>query len=456
MSNNLRKLSKVEDVCGPFEAQKSDIKEAINYATVSLPWTFDRMRYGPRAQNSVNDRLIHILMGVLNQTILERILTGKGYECSKQWKKYRDSDVFDFIVNGKTYDVKTSHIYSEYSAKNDRQNFSPELLISNKDYEGPEWRHFFPMMVPVSQLTIDKIKDAYIFGISETYQDLRHIEPVISDGGFWCATPFDKAFYFMQSTHVIKQREREGKGFRIRASWKRNQSRLNGKRKSVRITLFGEWAEDRQTEILKLSEAETGTSVKEFSSLSCIRLEHPALLDDFDKISISVENEFDEFIPKPNNPKINLNNPNFKWEVGKDSFVNLKMPKDYNIRWVGFTPFTLFTSTFPSYPSYFIPHPSNMDINVPGQAITKIREKLEQLSRRREKAIADGKNIPWPDFVSLIGKKGQINAGLLIAAQRFGKPIGAACYFYPPFGFQETAIYVLPKDLYRIDCLPRR
>jgi len=96
-----------------------------------------------------------------------------------------------------------------------------------------------------------------------------------------------------------------------------------------------------------------------------------------------------------------------------------------------------------------------MNINVPGEAITKIREKLEYLSRRRETAIAEGKNIPWPNFVSLIGKKGRINAGLLIAAQRFGRPIGAACYFYPPFGFQETAIYVLPKDLYCLDFLPK-
>lgn len=453
--SNLKKLSSVQEILGPFEAQKSEIEEAINYAKVSLPWTFDRMRYGPRAQNSVNDRLIHILLGVLNQTILERVLTGKGYECSKQWKKYRDSDVFDFIVNKKIYDVKTTHIYSEYSEANKREEFSPKLLLSNKDYEGPEWRHFFPMMVPISQLTVDTIKDAYIFGISETYQDLRHTTPMKTDRGFWCAAPFGSAFYFMQSTRVIKQREEEGKGFKIRASWKRSQDTINGKRKKATMTLFGEWAGDRQTETLELSERKTKTGVKEFSSLSCIRLEHPALLDEFDEIFISVENEFDKFIARPTNPKINLNDPNFVWKVGSQSFVNLQIPKDYHVFWVGFIPFTSFTSLFPSYPSYFIPHPSNMDINQPGKAVPNIKERLEGLNRRREKALAEGKRIPWPDFVSFI-RGGEIKAGLLIARQRFGRSIGAACYFYPPYGFQETAIYVLPKDLYCMEYLPRK
>ena len=414
------------------------------------------MRYGPKAQHSVNDRLIHILLGVLNQTILERILTKKGYKCEKQWKKYRDSDIFDFHVNGKTYDVKTTQIYTEYSAKNERENFSPEFLIANKDYEGPEWRRFFPMMVPISQLTIDKVKDAYIFGISETYQDIRHIEPKKSDKGFWCAAPFQKAFYFMQSTYVIKRREEAGKGFRVRVSWRLKQRTLSEQRKMARMTIFGEWDGDRQTEILDLKESKTVISEKEFSSLSCVRLENPAVLGEFDNIVISVENNFKEIVTKPNNPKINLNDDNFEWILQKDSFVNLRMPEDYKVRWVGFIPFAQFSAIFPSYPSYFIPRPRDMSVNVPGEAINKIREKFAYFSKRRDKAIAENKEIPWPDFLSLIGKKGQINAGFLIAAQRFGRPIGAACYFYPPYGFSESAIYVLPKDLYCLEFLPKK
>ncbi|MBT0158971.1 hypothetical protein G4O51_03190 [Candidatus Bathyarchaeota archaeon A05DMB-2] len=451
----MKKLENASEIWGPYKIEKPDIEGAIEYATISLPWTFDRMRYGPKKQHTVNDRLIHILLGVLNQTILERVLTEKGYKCSKQWKRYRDSDIFDFHVNGRKYDVKTTHIYSEYSSKVNREDFSPELLMANKDYAGPEWRHFFPVMVPISQLTVDKIKDAYIFGISETYQDIRHIEPKKLDKGFWCAAPFGKAFFFMQSTYVIRRREEEGKGFRVRISWKRNQRSLIGQRKTATLTIFGEWAGERQTEKIDLRESKTLISEKTFSSLSCLRFTHPAIMDDFDQIIVTVENDFREIITKPNNPRINLNDANFEWILGKDSFVNLRMPDDYCIWWIGFIPFTIFATTFPSYPSYFIPHPKDMSINVPGQAITKVKEKLEYLSRRREKAISEGKNIPWPDFVSLIGKKGRINAGLLVAAQRFGRPIGAACYFYPPFGFQETAIYVLPKDLYCLDFLPK-
>jgi len=312
----LRKLANIRDIWGPYKIEKSDIKEAINYATISLPWTFDRMRYGPRKQHSVNDRLVHILLGVLNQTILERILSERGYKCSKQWKKYRDSDVFDFHVNGRTYDVKTTHIYSEYSKKNERENFSPELLMTNKDYPGPEWRHFFPMMVPISQLTVDKIKDAYIFGISETYQDIRHIAPSKGDKGFWCAAPFEKAFYFMQSTYVIRRREEEEQGFKIRVSWKRNQRSLNGKRKVACLTIFGEWAGERQIENIEIKESKTAISEHTFSSLSCVRFSHPSILDDFDQIIVSVENDFKEIVTKPNNPKINLNDANFEWIIG--------------------------------------------------------------------------------------------------------------------------------------------
>lgn len=454
---DMKKISKVGDIWPACKARKSDVQEAINYATISLPWTFDRMRYGPRSQKAVNARLIHILMGVLNQTILERILTKKGFKCSKDWTKYRESDVFDFMINERKYDVKTVHIYSEYNESTNREDFSINLLISNKDYGGPEWRHFFPMMVALSQLTIERMKDSYIFGIAETYDDLREREPQLSDGGFWCAAPFKKAHYFFHSTHIIKQREEEGKGFNVKATWKRRQQRLfKETKRKVEMTLFGEWAGDRQTETLKLAEGKSAVSEKEFSSLSCVKLEHPAILDNNDEIIVAVNNLFDEFISKPTKPLVNLNDPDFEWKLHRTSFVNLQVPKDYEVYWIGYIPFTEFATLFPSYKAYFIPHPNNMSINQPGRAPPRLKKRFSSLDKRREKELNKGTKVPWPAFFPLIDKQNNIKAGLLLAAMRRGtKPIGAACYYYPPYALWESAIYILPGDLYTMDSLPK-
>lgn len=43
----MKKLSIPTDIWPPSQVQPEDIEEAINYAKISVPWTFDRMRYGP-------------------------------------------------------------------------------------------------------------------------------------------------------------------------------------------------------------------------------------------------------------------------------------------------------------------------------------------------------------------------------------------------------------------------
>jgi hypothetical protein len=452
----MEKVSKISDIWPAFQVKDSEIEEAIEYATISLPWTFDRLRYGPRTQKAVNNRLLHVLIGVLNQTILERALTEKGYTCSKEWKKYRDSDVFDFTIQGRTHDVKTFHVYSEYNDSLNRKPFSVKLLVSNKDNEGPEWRTFFPMMVTLSQLTVEKMKDSYIFGVTETYEDIRKRQPRLSDKGFWCAAPYDKAHSFFHSTRVIKLREKEGQGFKVRAALRRTQRRLfENKRRIVKLRLIGEWAENRQIEEMDLREGKTIVSQKEFSSLSCVKLEHPATLGEGDEIVITVQSIFREFVPKPTNPRFNLNDANFAWIMNKQSFVNLRMPEDYKVYWIGHIPFKEFASLFTSYRSYFIPLGNNMDSNQPGRVNADSREKLESLDRRRQKAVDQGIEVPWPPFLSLIDKKNVVKAGLLIAAMSGARPIGAACYYYPPYALWESAIYVLPRDLYTMDSLPK-
>ncbi len=447
----LKKISTIDDLWDSLVVSDEDILEAYNYATVSLPWTFDRMRYGQSTQKSINRRLVNIFIGVLNQTMLERILTDKGYDCSKEWKKYRDSDIFDFQIGKKKYDVKTVVLYSEYNNNSKREPFTKEFLINNKDYSGRIWRQFFPIMVAISQLTINKMKDGYIFGIAECNEDLRKRQPKPNDGGYWCSTPFKKALNFFQNKIVIKEREKANQGFKVKLNWFVEQTTIDDSEDPSEIKLHGEWNGKRLTETKNIEPNENIISNNNFSSLCCIEFKDPWRLST-GKLKITVNNEYNSFIHKITDPTINLNDDDFKWIVDDSSFVNLKIPPDYQIYWLGHISFTEFASTFPNYPSHFIPHPQNMDENQEARVNDRTRKKFRTMDRRREKAINDGIEIPWPEFSSFI-EGSKLKAGILSVAMRGPKPIGAACYYYPPYAMQETALYILPSDLYIMDSL---
>jgi len=161
----------------------------------------------------------------------------------------------------------------------------------------------------------------------------------------------------------------------------------------------------------------------------------------------------DAFVQKGKNPDVNLNDPNFVWKLEKPSFVNLRIPKDYRVYWLGYISFLDFSAKFQTYPAWFVPHPKTGErINTPGRPMPKLRDKLAALDRRRAKAIQDGKEVPWPEFTKLLTQN-SVRAGMLIAARRGNMVLGAACYYYPPHGFYETALYVLPKDLWPMDTL---
>lgn len=433
--------------------RKGDWEEAVNYASISLPWTFDRMHYGPKSQKAVNYRLLHIFIGVLNQTILEQELKKKGYSCKMDWTNYRENDVFDFSIKDKIYDVKTSIIYSEYDKNLKRKSFSLELLIQGRSYSGPFWRDFFPQMVPLTQLTIEAHKDGYIFGVAKTIKDLRKVAPYAGDGGFWCAVPYDKASVFFQKRDLILAREEASTGFSPIVEWQRTQVPLEENLEEITITFFGEWEGKPITEMISLRPGTREEVKSQMSSLSCIRMEHPSSLMATDTITITAKNHFRKFIPKITDPNINLNDHRFSWNVDRNSLVNLQVPKDYVLYWLGHIPYEEFAQRFKDYPSYFIPNPKKSDENTLGRSTKKLIEKLRTLDARRTRAIEKGKKVSWPAFEPLI-QENTIKAGLLISSNRpNGKPIGAACYYYPPYALLESAIYVLPSDLYTMDSI---
>jgi hypothetical protein len=436
------------------KVSSNDIKESINYAILSLPWTFDRMHYGNETQKSVNKRLINIMKGVLNQTLLQKLLEKKGYTCKKNWKNYRDSDVFDFEVNNALFDVKTFHIYEKYTKSVKRSPFSTKLLIKNMSYPGPVWKTFFPVMVTLSQVQYNTEKYAYIFGISVTKKDLRQTTITSNSDGFWCATPFGNAHMFFQDRKLILLRERTQKGFRVVIARKKIQKTLlNNNSESVRIQLFGEWKGKPISDILNIKMNEKNVSKKLFSSLSCVRLIDNDKANEFDKFYISVDNSLKDFVEKSNDPSINLNDDKFVWEITTDSLVDLLVPSDYKVYWLGYIPFNEFYEKLKNYRCYFAVKPGT-DSNVDGNITPKMKDKFRAMDKRRSRAIENGINVNVPEFMPFIrGKK--INAGMLLAVTTAGgRNIGASCYFYPPYyPFFDTALYVLPKDLYTINSL---
>ena len=438
-------------------------KVAIQYATISLPWTFDRMRYNSRGtQNSVNTRLINILAGVLNQSILRSRLRKDKINCKMDWTGYRESDIFDFIIKKKKYDVKTGNIYSNYDAKYGRTPFSPTLVIKHRRNvgAGAEHKNFFPVGVAKSQINPKEKKDSYIFGLTLVPIDPRNKEarvPEMGDCGFWCSAPYDKARLFFHSKPCILAREKAKKGFFIYLRWKKEQATLDAK--NITITFFGEWNKNPCTKKIKLRPGKKFMKVKgEFSSLSTIRVDSPSLLANGNELEIKVKNNFNDEVPKSTNPDINLNDPEFTWSLTNESFINLAVHKDYTVYWLGHIPFREFCKRFPKYPSYFIFHPGarkvkGIHVNTPGRPTPRIVQDFAYFDKIRNEMIAKGKNVDWPEFKPLMTRN-RINFGLLVSANVGYVTVGPQTYVYPSgYGFLESQLYVLPADLDIMDSL---
>lgn len=431
---------------------KEDVENAIKYATISIPYTFDHMGYGGNSQNGVNFRIINIAKGIIGQSVLQRLLDEKEIPYEKDWTHYRDEDYFDFKICGKNFDVKTKQVYGELGDEWDREEFTIDLLMDNMDYSGPEWRRFFPLMLGTRQLSVIQDKDAFIYGIGHSHTDFRQTDPEREDDGFWITVPCKDAFHFFHNEQAIEKREEKGQGFTVHAKIEREQDSLGESHDQFELTLIGEWAGERQEETMSLPVGEEVASEHEFSGISSVRLHHPAWMMDSDKLRITAESNYDGKIRKTTDPSVNLDNDDFEWVLKHDDFVNLRFPDDLTIHWLGYITKEDYFEAFQKYPAYFIPKGDNMDENQEAIAISDTKKKFKKWDKRREKAIDNGDDIARPELTKLIDGE-DINAGLMMCAYRGPRPIGAACYYYPPYALRQSALYILPQDLYTMDSL---
>ena len=120
-------------------ATKEDLEEGVRYASISLPWTFNRMmiRSSPNGQNN---RAYNIAKGIVGQEILTRVLREEGIDVELPRDSHRDDDLFDIRIEidgeVRDTDLKTINYYSDYG--DNRPPFSVDYVLENKDYDGPE------------------------------------------------------------------------------------------------------------------------------------------------------------------------------------------------------------------------------------------------------------------------------------------------------------------------------
>src|ERR1700677_2414763 len=114
----MKKFSKRGDVW-TLHPLEQDLLEGARYASISLPWTFNRMMMntGSKGQQS---RALNIAKGIVGQEMLKRALGEQGIKAQTQRKSHRSDDLFDFHVTmgGELtrLDLKTNNYFTNYAA----------------------------------------------------------------------------------------------------------------------------------------------------------------------------------------------------------------------------------------------------------------------------------------------------------------------------------------------------
>lgn len=419
-----------------LKPQKEDLVEGARYALISLPWTFNRMMLntGSKGQQA---RAINIAKGIVSQEILKRALIEQGIRARTQRKSHRDEDLFDFRVeiDGSLtrLDVKTWNYFTDYISLG-REPLSPNLIIKNADYPGPEWVHFFPMLVPHTQIAQDK--EAFCFAISSSI-DSRKDALANRQFNILAAFPSGEVFPFMSYQRLCTEREKAKKGIFLRVSW--STSGLFDPER-INIKIIGEWNEKELIIPLTVKKGKDLTAGP-FSVVSAFQIETSDFHEWKDgNVIISIHrNEFK--VPVLNSNRVNINvEPRKTLILTREDFCNLVVPNDYTLYVLGWMIKSDYLSSCREYPAWIWPKDS-VD-----------KYKNQPWSQITEKDLV---SITRAGFEDCIRKKpSMFCAGWMKTHGRGG---GACCYVYPNIGMnggvKETNLYVLPKDLQTIDSL---
>lgn len=438
----MTKLMKETDiwVLSPTE---EDLLTAAGYAAVTLPWTFNRMMLNTKVRGQL-DRGLNIAKGIVAQEMLRRELARRGVKAEVQRKSYRDDDLFDFVIptekGPKKFDIKSVNYYNTYTPFG-RSPLSSGHIIANAGYSGPEWAHFFPMLVPHTQIHQDK--EAYCFAISSS-ADFRR--DVMNGRTSYAITtyPYGEHLRFFSSSKLCLAREDSGQGFYIELRFATEDLFAANTRPKLKI--LGEWDGSGKSEVIALKPNQTIGNVGPFSCVSAFQFELKDYQDFRGTIDIRV-NRNDLSKPCYDTARRDINvPPPTVLTYGRDDFCNLILPSNYQLYVLGWIGKQDYLEACRKYVGYIWPNDS-VD-RTRNQLWTQITEDDEQTLRRG-------------GFEDAIRRKptSKVAAGWLKTS---GRGNGACCYYFPNInyggGVRETNLYVLPQDLTAMEALvaPRR
>ena len=431
----MRKLKTKEDVW-LLTPSANDLKAGAYYAAVSLPWTFNRMMLNTTSAGQQH-RALNIAKGVVGQEMLKREMQRVGIKAQTQRKSYRDEDLFDFNAEiGGTLtklDLKSVNYFTDY-APIGREPFSVDLLMKYAGYADADWRTFFPMLVPHTQ--IEQSKEGYCFAIACSI-DLRKDIATKRTGYALTAFPYGRYLGFLSSKKLCLLREEANKGFYIDFLYEKNSIFAS----EVTMSVIGEWAGEPSVIEVKLRSG-VAKQVGPFSCISSFQVDTDSYDQLYGSVEISVKkNDFTR--PVLNTLKRNTNVvPKGSFELTRTDFCNLFLPMDYTLYVIGWTYKDEFLQACRQYTGWVWPMDSIDKFK--NQAWTQITE----ADRRKLEKKGFGNSIQ--------GTPRMLRAGWL---KTTGKGGGACCYVFPNIGanggVKETNLYILPRDLYTMDSLEK-
>lgn len=429
----MRKLKTKADIW-VLTPNADDLKAGAHYAAVSLPWTFNRMMLNTTSAGQQH-RALNIAKGVVGQEMLKREMARLGIKAQTQRKSHRDEDLFDFHaeMNGTLtkLDLKTVNYFTDYAAIG-RTPFSTDLLMKYAGYADADWRNFFPMLVPHTQ--IEQSKEGYCFAIAASI-DLRKDIATKRTAYALTAFPYGEHLAFLSSKKLCLLREERNKGFFLEFSYEA-QSLLTSE---VTLSVIGEWAGKLTVVPVKLRSGGR-KQVGPFSCISSLQMDVTSYEQFYGTVEVSVKkNEFTAQVL--NTLKRNTNiAPKGPLLLARPDFCNLFLPTDYTLYVIGWTRKDEFLQACRRYTGWVWPKDSVDKFR--NQAWTQITED-------------DQARLEATGFASSIQEKPRmLKAGWLKTTGRGG---GACCYVFPNIGanggVKETNLYNLPQDLYTMDSL---
>lgn len=429
----MKLLSKSDEIW-LLKPTKDDLIAGAEYAAITLPWTFNRMMLNTSSAGQ-QSRALNIAKGIVGQEMLRLALLERGISPQVQRKSYRDEDLFDFHLPIKgtvrKLDVKSINYYTNYGDVG-REPFSSELIMTNASYPGPDWRRFFPMLVPHTQIGQDK--EAYCFSIASSI-DFRGDIDTNRIGYALTAFPYGKPMAFLSSKRLVLARESAGKGLYIRFSYT-TEYLLNAV--ELPLTVLGEWDGTLKKVQVHLKRNNTVSGIGPFSSVSSFQIERENYDNLYGRIEVTVsQNEFDD--PVYNSSRRNINvEPDETLVFARSDFCNLMLPTDYSMYVIGWVMKEEFLQKCRNYTGWVWPNDKvNKYENQPWSQITE----------KDEKAIT---RAGFDDCIQ--DKPRLLKAGWM---KTHGGGGGACCYVFPNIGrnggVKETNLYILPQDLHIMD-----